>query len=127
MTIQERVKPYLEYCQFWKELNAKTLKAYRIDLQQFFDYLDNGEPCKEHIESFIIELHKKFKQKTVKRKIASIKAFYTYLEEEEMIGENPFRKIKVKFKETVVLPRIIPRDEIECLLNGMYSLKEEIW
>ena len=33
----------------------------------------------------------------------------------------PFRKIKVKFKETIVLPRIIPRDEIEQLLNYMYT------
>ena len=53
----------------------------------------------------------------------SIKAFYNYLEEEELIEENPFRKIKVKFKEAVVLPRIIPREEIELLLNYMYNHK----
>lgn len=39
----------------------------------------------------------------MKRKLASVKAFYNYLEEEELIEENPFRKIKVKFKEAVVL------------------------
>lgn len=38
----------------------------------------------------------------MKRKLASVKAFYNYLEEEELIEENPFRKIKVKFKEAVV-------------------------
>lgn len=38
-----------------------------------------------------------------------------------MISENPFRKIKVKFKETMMLPRIIPREEIEQLLNYMYA------
>ena len=57
----------------------------------------------------------------MKRKLASVKAFYNYLEEEELIEENPFRKIKVKFKEAVVLPRIIPREEIESLLNYMYN------
>ena len=119
--IIEKVKPYLEYCQYRKELDAKTLKAYRIDLKQYFDYFDQDDPCKETIEEYITELHKRYKQKTIKRKIASIKAFYNYLEEEEFIEENPFRKIHVKFKEAIVLPRIIPRNEIEQLLNYMYA------
>lgn len=63
--------------------------------------------------------------KTVKRKIASVKAFYNYLEEMEIIQENPFRKIKVKFKEAVVLPRIIMREEIEKLLNYMYECRDD--
>ena len=66
-------------------------------------------PERETIERYITELHKKYKQKTVKRKIASVKAFYSYLEEEELLEQNPFRKIKVKFKETIVLPRNYPK------------------
>ncbi|WP_373218878.1 tyrosine-type recombinase/integrase [Ruminococcus sp. 5_1_39BFAA] len=121
MRLKDRVKPYLEYCEYRKELNKKTLKAYRIDLRQFFDFIADGEPDKERIEKYITELHKTYKQKTVKRKIASIKAYYNYLEEEEIIEDNPFRKIKVKFKEVITLPRIIPREEIEQLLNYMYG------
>lgn len=125
MQLKDKMKGYLEYCEYRKELDQKTLKAYRIDLRQYFNFFSYGEPDKEKIEEYITELHKKYKQKTVKRKIASIKAYYNYLEEEEMIIENPFRKIKVKFKETIVLPRIIPREEIELLLNYMYcSLNE---
>lgn len=126
MTTKERVKSYLEYCRYRKELDEKTLKAYRIDLRQYFDFFDCEDPCKEEIEQYITELHKKYRQKTVKRKIATIKAYYNYLEEEEFIGENPFRKIKVKFKESIVLPRIIPREEIEQLLNFMYLYPENI-
>ena len=121
MNLQEKVKPYLEYCTYRKELDAKTVKAYRIDLTQFFSYVQSTEPEKETIEQYITELHKKYKQKTIKRKIASIKAFYSYLEEEELVEQNPFRKIKVKFKETIILPRIIPREEIEQLLNYIYA------
>ena len=73
------------------------------------------------IEEYITDLHKKYKKKTVKRKLASVKAFYSYLEEEEYIEESPFRRIKVKFKEAVTLPRIISRKDIEKLLNYMYS------
>ena len=109
MNYTEQVRKYLEYCEFRKELDRNTLKAYRIDLKQFFEYAMEDLPGKEKIEDYITELHKKFKQKTVKRKIASLKAYYNYLVEKEIINDTPFRKIKVKFKETMVLPRIIPR------------------
>ena len=126
MNLQDRAKEYLEYCTYRKELDAKTVKAYRIDLKQYFSFVCCDEPEKETIERYITDLHKKYKQKTVKRKIASVKAFYSYLEEEEVLKQNPFRKIKVKFKETIVLPRIIPREEIEQLLNYMYAYLNDL-
>lgn len=125
MRLEDKLAAYLEYCEYRKELDRKTLKVYRIDLRQYFEYICVDEPDKEKIEEYVTHLHKSYKQKTVKRKIASIKAFYNYLEETEIIAESPFRKIKVKFKETVTLPRIIPREEIEKLLNHMYQCLNE--
>ena len=125
MRLEDKLAAYLEYCEYRKELDRKTLKAYRIDLRQYFEYICVDEPDKEKIEEYVTHLHKSYKQKTVKRKIASIRAFYNYLEETEIIAESPFRKIKVKFKETVTLPRIIPREEIEKLLNHMYQCLNE--
>ncbi|MCI8320491.1 MAG: tyrosine-type recombinase/integrase [Dorea sp.] len=121
MNLQMIAGQYFEYCKFRKELDWKTLKAYRIDLHQYFESVQCTEPQKNEIEAYIMDLHKAYKQKTVKRKIASIKAFYNYLEEEELIKDNPFRRIKVKFKEDIVLPRIISREDIEYLLNYMHT------
>lgn len=125
MNLQDIREQYFEYCEFRKQLDWKTLKAYRIDLQQFFEMVQCDEPQKSEIEAYIMNLHKRYKQKTVKRKIASIKAFYNYLEEEELIGESPFRRINVKFKEDVMLPRIISREDIEHLLNYMHTCFKE--
>ena len=125
MRLEAKMATYLEYCEYRKELDKKTLKAYRIDLHQYFEFVCVDEPEKEKIEEYITHLHKNYKQKTVKRKIASIKAYYNYLEETEIITENPFRKIKVRFKENVTLPKIIPREEIEQLLNYMYKCLNE--
>lgn len=123
MEIREEMEQYLEFCQYRKELSRNTVKAYRIDLEQFLHYVKEDALLRSKIEAYITELHKKYKQKTVKRKIASIKAFYQYLEEEErMEVSNPFTKIRVKFKEAESLPRIIPRNEIEKLLNCMYAI-----
>ena len=125
MKLEDKLEIYLEYCEYRKELDKKTLKAYRIDLCQYFEFVCVDEPEKEKIEEYITLLHKNYKQKTVKRKIASIKAYYSYLEETEIIAENPFHKIKVRFKENITLPRIIPREEIEQLLNYMYKCLNE--
>jgi len=113
MRLQDKLVPYLEYCTYRKELDQKTVKAYRIDLNQYFTFVACEEPDKEKIEEYITELHKKYKQKTVKRKIASVKAYYSYLEENEL------------FKENLILPRIIPREEIEHLLNHMYGCLQQ--
>lgn len=99
MRIQDKLVPYLEYCEYRKELDKKTLKAYRIDLRQYFAFICCDEPDREKIEEYITELHKKYKQKTVKRKIASLKAFYNYLEEEEIISRNPLGRLKLNLKK----------------------------
>ena len=123
MILKEQINKYLNYCKFQKELNDKTIKAYRADLEQFMVLIGESEnnPDKEKLNSYLLYLHRMYKQKTVKRKIASVKALFHYLEEEEIIEINPFHKVKTKFKEEVVLPKIIPRDVIEQLLNHLYS------
>ena len=116
-------KHYLEYCQYQKKLDEKTLKAYRIDITQFQIYMKHTEykGIKNLLSSFIIHLHREYKPKTVKRKLASIKAFFRWLEYEETINENPFSKINVRFHEPKVLPKTIPFDVIEHLLHTAYS------
>lgn len=124
---QNQLPLYLHYCLNRKELDPKTIKAYRIDLTQFFRYLSERgmEMDKDGINQYLFYVHERYKQRTVKRKIASLKAFIGYLEYEEIIEENPFRKINTKFKEEIILPRTIPRDIVEHLLRKMYEEKEK--
>lgn len=114
---------YLTYCQQNKRLDPKTIKAYRIDLTQFAaattdTSINNINP--DIIKSYIATLHNTYKPKTVKRKIASLKAFFSYLEENTFISASPFLKIHTKFREPVQLPRIIPLNTIEKLLSTTY-------
>ena len=46
MNAKERVEYYLEYCKYRKELDEKTIKAYRIDLKQYFDAFPNSRNSK---------------------------------------------------------------------------------
>lgn len=123
MLLNKEINKYLHYCKFQKELDDKTIKAYGADLEQFITLVGGNEDDldKEKLNSYLQYLHRSYKQKTVKRKIASVKALFHYLEEEEIVEINPFHKVKTKFKEEIVLPKIIPRDTIERLLEHLYK------
>lgn len=123
----ELMEEYLYYGRKQRKLDEKTIFAYRIDLKQFSDF--NGQEevvmSRDIIRQYILHLHDVYKKKTVKRKIASLKAFYSYLEEEEIIEDSPMRKIRTEFREEKVLPRTIPYATLETLLSYMYSLKSQ--
>ena len=118
------IQKYLEYCESQKRLDTKTIKAYRIDLKQFmlfFSNTDNHYLSVADLENFIHHLHQNFKPKTVKRKLASLKAFFHYLEYKNIIEINPFNKINTKFREPFILPKTIPLHTVEKLLSTMYK------
>ena len=90
--LQTQIDIYLEYCQDQKRLDAKTIKAYRIDLKQFQNHFFDrniSDITPDMLEEYISALHQEYKPKTVKRKIASIKALFHYLEYKESISTNP--------------------------------------
>lgn len=118
---------YIEYCEFRKRLDAKTIKAYRIDLKQYSHFSSDLPVClsKNTLDQFITNLHKQYKPKTVKRKIASLKAFFHYLEYKELIKENPFTKLDIRFRESKLLPKTIPFHYIQKFLSTLYAQKEK--
>ena len=100
--LDAQIIDYLTHCEFQKRLNSKTLKAYKIDLRQFSEFIhisDVADVSSSVLETYISKLHQLYKPKTVKRKIASVKAFFHYLEYKEIITINPFNKIQIKFRE----------------------------
>ena len=115
---------YQSFCISRKNLDSKTVKAYSIDLKQFTDFVflkDIQCNTKKTIEEYIDILHNKYKPKSVKRKIASLKAFFHYLEIEEIIETNPFHKIQVKYKEPFILPKTIPLNLKEQIIKFAYA------
>lgn len=127
-SLEEQVKNYLDYCKNQKGLSPKTVKAYRIDLTQFITFLQMSHRSldKECIQAFISELHRKYKIKSVKRKIACLKAFLSYMEYEEIIAANPFSKLRVKLHEPFLLPKTIPLSTVDRLLKCVYTTKDAL-
>lgn len=126
--LQTHISDYLSYCRAQKRLDEKTLKAYRIDLKQFTDHFPDAaisELTSSDLENHISDLHRQYKPKTVKRKIASAKAFFHYLEYREIIDRNPFNKIQLRFREPALLPKTIPLYTVEAFLSAIYQQQKK--
>lgn len=113
---------YLLVCEKSKGLSKLTLKAYRIDLRQFCEFMNGLDALsKQNLIKYIDGLHQEYKPKSAKRKIACVKAFYRYMEIEDIIAINPFHKIRLQYKEAFVLPKTIPTGYIKILLKHAYD------
>lgn len=126
-TLNHYTNEYLEYCKYRKRLDPKSLKAYRIDLKQYDDFVPSLSEglSKDTVDRFITSLHKQYKPKSVKRKIASLKAFFHYLEYKELLEENPFTRLDIRFREAKLLPKTIPFHSIQDFLSALYKQKEQ--
>ena len=119
--LEELVVFYLELCQYEKKLSQDTLKAYRIDLRQFTCFCAGREEGKDLISSYVKYLNETFSPRSVKRKLASVRAFYHTMEELEQIPQNPFDKLRLHIQYPRQLPRTIPEDLVQALLREAYS------
>lgn len=117
---------YLEFCERQRALNGKTIAAYRTDLRQFCMFLQagNAELSKKSAAEFVAMLNQRFQPRTVKRKIASARAFCHWLEDEGILQEEPFQRLRLRLREPKTLPRTVPLRVIEEMLRFAYATTE---
>lgn len=128
MTLAEAIDSFLFHCRYEKNLSPRTLSAYDTDLRQFVAALpeasaaaDVSQLGKPELREYIQRLFEPYREKTVKRKVATLKAFFGYLERDGAIEFTPFRKMEVRIKETRRVPRTIPLAEVERLFQYLYA------
>jgi len=126
-TLQTSIEEFLFHCEFEKSLSPKTIKAYKIDLKQLFEFIQNNEYSEkiEKLDKVTLKAYLKhlscFKPKTIKRKVATMKAFLNEMEVEEVIVVNPFRKMRVQIKEPAILPTVMNSSEVEKLITAVWK------
>lgn len=127
-TTQQATKAFLAHCQYEKNLDPKTIKAYGIDLKQLNAFLTNRSHSKGILEvnkailRYYIQSLSGSKPKTVKRKIATIKALFNFLEFEDIIPVNPFRKMKIRIREPKILPNVMNIHEVGKIIQHTYKV-----
>ncbi|MCO1599810.1 site-specific tyrosine recombinase/integron integrase [Desulfosporosinus nitroreducens] len=92
-----------------------TLDQYRMELKKFASHLDKPtiDTTTNDLRGYLIQFNE-MAQRTVNRKISTLKAFYSWLINEEYIERNPTKKIKTP-REPASLPRNLSHEDVELL------------
>jgi integrase/recombinase XerD len=126
-TLQQSIINFLQHCRYEKNLSNKTIYFYKLDLNQFVSFIQRNdypeliaEINKFHLKHYLRDISE-WKIKTVKRKVASLKAMFNYLEYEDIISVNPIRRIRITLKEAVSLPKALNKQEVISILEEAYK------
>ncbi len=118
------IPKYLDYLKFEKRSSEHTVKSYSTDLEQFRKYLvfqfetEQPELAKAvMLRSWVVSLMEGgISPISVNRKIASLRAFYSFLRKRKFILEDP-SKILVALKAPKKLPSFVDEAAMTSLFD----------
>jgi len=127
------LKEFINYIQSEKRYSDYTITSYKVDLNQFFNYLieeykiDNPENVTFKIVrnwiSYLLESG--LKPRSVNRKISSLKSYFKFLVISNYSDSNPTLKITSP-KTSKRLPVFLEKEKINSLLDAKYFDKNFI-
>lgn len=121
--IKDDIQLFLEHCRYQRQLAEGSIRNYGIDLRHFLNFLGHTSPkqvTKKTLEEYLSLLSKMYQVKTIKRKMATLHSFFSYLEDQEMIEENPFGRFKLRMREGSRQPKSLSIREMDQLFKASY-------
>lgn len=120
---------FLKHCKQQRRLADHSIKGYTIDLRMFMEYLESRIPpvakcnqvTKETLGDYVAEISGRYQFKTIKRKMACIRSFFSYLDDNEVIEENPFQRFRLRLRDGHKNPRSLTVSEMDRFLQAVYS------
>jgi integrase/recombinase XerD len=115
------VKSFLDYLKVEKGLAPLTVDAYESDLTQFAEFLEArrrelAHARREDVRGFLSQLFANgVKDRSVARKLSTLRHFYKYLLLDRMIKHDPTLEIDSP-KQWKVLPKSLAASEIDSML-----------
>ena len=117
-----QLQSFLNYIKHEKRYSKHTIESYKRDILQFQAFLKEKELKLENatyriIRLWIADLMQCNKEKTINRKISSLKSYYKFLLKKGILKINPAENIS-NLKEPKRIPNFVSEKEIEILLNN---------
>lgn len=123
-SFDEISKSFLIHCQHERRLSENTVRAYRLDLLRFGEYLAAelglGDITKEHLRAYQQSLQQ-LKPRSVSRRMAALRALFFYAEAEKLIESSPFDGLRLRIKTGRPLPRVLGHKSVERLFQTVYE------
>lgn len=117
---------FLDYLRIERQYSVETQKAYKSDLTEFLNFLSKTQDDQEidlnkittfDVRVFLSELYEKGDDaRTIARKVSSLRSFYRFLMNNEMVKDNPFVGITLQ-KFGKHLPRYFYQKELKSMFD----------
>ena len=114
------IEKFIQYIKSEKRYSEHTIAAYKRDLDQFSFFLEKKYGIKdilsvnsEIVRSYIIDLKDEdLKNRSINRKISSLRSFYNYCLREKQISVTPLFGVK-SMKQPKELVKFVPEHDIK--------------
>ena len=130
MNVQQAIAQFLEHGQTVRNLSDRTLRAYQSDLAQFDLHMSDtltADITSDHLETYLGKLGDgPYRDTSIRRKVAALKVFFRFLEEQGVVSESPARKLKIKKPVENRVPTVLSTREVRALLAAPKEQVEEL-
>lgn len=126
----QMIDQFLMYLEVQRHYSNHTLKSYRRDLEEFQNFLKSSATedtlaidtiTYYDIRLFLAYLNEQaYQPTTISRKLSTLKSFFKYLLNNEVITANPMELVKYQ-KKSQRLPEYFFEDEMEQLFKVVYE------
>ena len=114
------IERFIRYIQAEKRYSEHTLMAYKRDLEQFFSFLKKKYEIEDLmsvdsgiVRSYIVDLKEGgLKNRSINRKISSLRSFYNYCLREKQITVTPLLGVK-SMKQPRELAKFVPEHDMK--------------
>ncbi|SES70366.1 tyrosine recombinase XerD subunit [Natronincola peptidivorans] len=121
--MNQLISNYVDYLTNEKQLSNNTLESYIRDIKQYLEYLNSNEILdvvytnKTTIITYLLHMQNKGRAvSTISRSIASIRCFYQFLLQNNLVVKDPTLNLETP-KAKKKLPSILSPKEVDMLLN----------
>ena len=122
MNVQQAIADFLEHGQTVRNLSDRTLRAYQSDLSQFHHHVTDAnmvEITPADLEGYLDKLGTgPYRDTSIRRKVAALKVFFRYLEEQGVVEQSPAKKLRIKRPVENRVPTVLSTREIRALLSA---------
>jgi integrase/recombinase XerC/integrase/recombinase XerD len=130
MNVQQAIAQFLEHGHSVRNLSDRTIRAYQSDLAQFNLHMTDVpavEITAQHLETYLDKLGDgPYRDTSIRRKVAALKVFFRFLEEQGIVNESPARKLKIKKPVENRVPTVLSHREVRALLAAPKEQVEEL-
>ena len=123
LTLPDAIELFLSSCRFERKLSPHTCKAYALDLRHFCSFVTKSDSVvwiidleRVTISDFLKSLDG-LKARSIRRKLATLKSLFAYLERESHIESSPVHRLKLEVRVGQQLPRSISLESVKRLLT----------